>query len=536
MTPILEFVAGLGLFLYAMRLLEQALKLTAEFRLHKHLAQNTDSPIQAIVTGTVSTAMLQSSSLVGLIVLALCGAGILPLINAIGVMIGANLGTTFTGWLVTFIGFKLDLTAFAFYFVGFAGLLRILVNNSRLQRIAEVIIAIGLLLLGLDLMKNAASGVSDLVDISSFKEQSILYFFILGIVLSAIIQSSSAVMMITLSALNINVIELQGAAALVIGADLGTTSTVLLGSLKGTAIKRQLAMAHLLFNLVTDLIALVLLLPFITTLIGLLGLEDPLYSLVAFHSFFNFVGIILFVPILKPFANWLSGRFQTDQAHLATIIHDVPAEVPGIALAALKKEVTQLLLRSLKANQEPLHDHVDEREATYQELKTIEGEIVSFNKSLQRCTLSETEIDMLTSLNYAVRLSIFSFKSLNDIQHDIQPLYLAHKDEPEMKLTEDMFQQLIKTSTALEQLLLEPGPPGQDKLAKEFETLKVDLKVTWINNQQALYRTDIDKKLTYVQISSLLNLNREIYNAANYAIESAERLVSIADVLDTKTL
>ena len=233
MTPIFEFIAGLGLILYAMHLLEQALKQTAEFSLHKFLAQNTNSPLQAIFTGTISTAILQSSSLVGLIVLALCGAGILPLINAIGVMIGANLGTTFTGWIVTTIGFKVNLSAYAFYFVGFAGLTRIIIKQSSLQRTSEVIIALGLLLLGLDLMKGAASGVSDFIDVQSFREHSVVYFFILGILLSAVIQSSSAVMMITLSALNIQVIELQHAAALVIGADLGTTSTVLIGSIKG---------------------------------------------------------------------------------------------------------------------------------------------------------------------------------------------------------------------------------------------------------------------------------------------------------------
>lgn len=530
MTSILEFIAGLGLFLYAMRLLEQALKQTAEFNLHKYLTHNTNSSIQAILTGTASTAILQSSSLVGLIVLALCGAGILPLLNAIGVMIGANLGTTFTGWIVTTIGFKVELSSSAFYFVGFAGLAWIFSNNATIKRTAELFIALGLLLLGLDLMKNAASGVSELVDVEAFKDHSVLYFFVLGIILSAIIQSSSAVMLITLSALNINVIDLPDAAALIIGADLGTTSTVLIGSIKGMAIKRQLAMAHLIFNLVTDIIALIILLPFISDLLALIGVEDPLYSLVAFHSIFNFIGIVIFLPVLKPFSQWLTQRFKTRITHKATIIHQVPTEVPSIALHALKKEVTQLVIRALDENRTPLDNPIDQRLSAYEELKTIEGEIVNFNKRLQKLSLTDKEIDTLTSLNQAVRLSIFSFKSINDIQHDIRPLYLAHRDNEELDQTESLFNQLTVTLTELQELLDQSKVTDKSTLQKQFETYKVDLKVIWVNNQQALYRKDLHTSLSYLEISSLLNLNREIYNAGTHAIESVEALLSTPDI------
>ena len=526
MTFVLEFFAGLGLFLYAMRLLEQALKLTAEFSLQKHLSRNTKSPLMAIATGTISTAFLQSSSLVGLIVLALCGAGILPLFNAIGVMIGANLGTTFTGWVVTTIGFKLDLTSSAFYFVGLAGLVRVFVTNLSIQRLAEIFVAFGLLLLGLGLMKEAASGVSELVDIQSFRSHSVIYYFLFGLALSAMIQSSSAVMLITLSALNVNVIELQHAAAIVIGADLGTTSTVLIGSVKGTAIKRQLAMAHLIFNFVTDVIALIVLLPFINELIIFIGLDDPLYSLVAFHSLFNLMGIILFVPILKPFSSWLSEQFTSTHTHKAKVIHQVPTEVPAIALHALRMEVTQLILGSLEANRKPLDGSFEERRETYEHLKTIEGEIVSFNKLLQKHTLTDNEIETLMRLNRAVRLSIFSFKSLNDIQHDIQPIYLAHKNVPELKLTETMFNQLSETLQKLSSLIESQTNHSTDVI-KQVETLKVDLKVVWINSQQTLYRTNIDKTLSHIEISSLLNLIREIYNAGENAIRSTQELLEI---------
>ncbi|MCW8880041.1 MAG: Na/Pi symporter [Kangiellaceae bacterium] len=524
MPSTLLFVSGLGFFLYAMKLLEQTLKQTAGYRLQKSISEKTDTPLEAILTGTVSTAVLQSSSLVGLIVLALCAAGMLPLFNAIGVMIGANLGTTFTGWVATFIGFKLHLTESSFYIVGLAGIVHIATKNQKLLHTSTIFIAIGLLLIGLDLMKSSSAGIAEQIDINEFKAHSVFYFLFLGVALSAIIQSSSAVMMITLSALNIQVIELHHAAALVIGADLGTTSTILLGSIKGAGIKRQLASAHLLFNLVTDIIAFVALLPFIDSIVDFFGITDPLYSLVTFHSLFNLVGIILFFPFINKFSKFLQNRFKDSPEEHSHYINKVPTEVPTIAIKALENEVRDLIVQTLKCNLVEVQNQDESRTTTYKHIKAIEGEIFHFTKQLQTHRLSEDELDKIAALKKSVRYAVFSFKSLNDVQHDLKGIYLNKRGSASMLPTNKLLEILHNSIRGLIQIL-EQGNRNLD-LRQHFEDLSVELKLQLVRSQDVLYTSEIDEELNNEEISSLLNLNREIYNTGKYAVVSVEEFLT----------
>ena len=129
------------------------------------------------------------------------------------------------------------------------------------------------------------------------------------VVFAAVVQSSSAAMMVTLAALHTGVIELPAAAAIAIGADLGTTTTVLIGAVKGGAGKKRVALAHVIFNVTTAVLAFGLLMPLLGV-VSAVGIRDPLFSLVAFHSLFNFLGIVIFLPVMRPFANFLGRRFE----------------------------------------------------------------------------------------------------------------------------------------------------------------------------------------------------------------------------------
>ncbi|WP_196137554.1 Na/Pi cotransporter family protein [Aliikangiella sp. G2MR2-5] len=531
MTSLLEFITGIGLFLFAMKQLEQAFKQSASGRLQKTIIQHTDNRMGAIGTGIVSTALVQSSSLVGLIVLALCGAGILPLFNAIGVMIGANLGTTFTGWLATFIGFKLNFTAFAIYLVGLGGLIYVFSSYEKLKNWSWAFIAIGLILMGLDLMKGSAQGLAQHFEIKSLQNQSSFYFLFFGILLSGIIQSSSAAMMITLSALNIEAISLQQAGAIVIGADLGTTSTVLLASIRGAGIKRQLAMAHLLFNVITDIIAFLLLLPFIVTITHWLKINDPLYQLVAFHSLFNFTGILIFLPALSKFSHFLEQKFKDKTVSHAHYINKVPLDIPAIAIQALQNESRELLSRALRANQKLLEIPYSQRKETYYHLKAIEGEILRFCQRLQKHALKENEVKEVEQLRQVVRYAIFSYKSLNDVIHDVSKLQSEQGAvqsesvifQPSRNLFEDlkqMFGALLESLTSKGILLSQ----------QDLEDYRVNLKLCLEQGQQALLEVDSEPELTNIEVSSLLNLNRELYNAGEYATYSYEHLNQVSKV------
>ncbi|MCG8537698.1 MAG: Na/Pi symporter [Pseudomonadales bacterium] len=293
----IAFFSGLGLFLFGMMLLEKGIKSLSSESFRLFLRKTTSNPVSALVGGTLTTMVVQSSSMVGLMMMAFVGAGVIPLANGVGVVLGANLGTTFTGWVVTTLGFKLKLFEYAMPLMGLGAFWIVILNNQpRWKAWGNLILGLGLLLFGLDAMKTSMEQVAASFDIQMLQGYPAIVYLLVGVAFTAVIQSSSAAMIITLSALSAGIVDLPSAAALVIGADLGTTSTLALGGIGASAIKKQLALAHVLINVVTATQAFVLLGFYLSLVEGVLGANDPLYSLVAVHSLFNLIGMC--APIL----------------------------------------------------------------------------------------------------------------------------------------------------------------------------------------------------------------------------------------------
>jgi phosphate:Na+ symporter len=425
---LVELIIGLGVFLFGMLQLERSLETLSSAWMRRALSRSTANPVTSVLSGTLATALVQSSSMVGLMVLAFASAGIIPLYNAIGVILGANLGTTMTGWVVATLGFKLDLAAAAMPVLGVGALLQVFSEKrKKLAAMGQCILGIGLLLLGLEYMKSAVDDVPQWLDISRLAEWHSLSFLLMGVLLTALIQSSSAAMMIALSALYAGVISLEAGAAFIIGADLGTTSTVVLGSLKGSPIKRQLALAHFVFNLVVDLLAFFLLLPLLPQLLSLLAIKDPLYSLVAFHSCFNTIGLLLFMPCLKRYTQWIAGMFNEPST---SRLHLVPAEVPDAGLHACHEWVEGMRTTALKLNCSNLHIDLpdssditeldtDEFELQYESLKQQEGELLQYLAHLQQQPLSFEQACMLEQLIESARESVYAVKTLKDVRQNL---------------------------------------------------------------------------------------------------------------------
>ncbi|MCB0385035.1 MAG: Na/Pi cotransporter family protein, partial [Bdellovibrionales bacterium] len=251
-----KFIAGLGFFLFGMTRMEEALKELAGRSFKRFLRHYTTNHFLSIINGALTTAVLQSSSVVTLMILAFVGAEIITLGNALGIILGANLGTTFTGWVVASLGFKMDLEALVLPLIGIgcSGLV-FLGPRFRFYHFLAFMAGLGFLFMGLDFMKSSMETLSQSVSLEFLAGWGAFAYLLFGAGFTALIQSSSATMMITLSALNADILTLHQAAALVIGADLGTTVTALLGAAQGTPTKKRVAMAHFLFNLVTDLLA-----------------------------------------------------------------------------------------------------------------------------------------------------------------------------------------------------------------------------------------------------------------------------------------
>lgn len=542
-----KLFAGLGLFLFGMRQLESALEQLAGKTFRRILKESTDKPIRSVFSGIISTTVVQSSSLVSLIVMAFVGAGIIPLVNAIGVVLGSNLGTTFTGWIVTTLGFKLDFSTIVYPFLAVGGFCFGLMKG-RWKSASLLILGLALLLMGLDFMKDSVSTLTKVVDINQLSGYPLIVYLLIGVAFTAVIQSSSATMMLTLSALNAGIIPLPAAAALVIGADLGTTSTVLLGSLQGAVGKRQLAMAQVIFNVFIDALAFLFILPLLS-LIEKLQIQDPLYSLVAFHSLFNLLGLLIFMPFVKQYAHAIESWIKEKTTHVDLYIHKVPETVTDAALEALALETRHLLYLVVRLNARFLNMKSDKmlsndnelansdivsdttKHEHYIAIKKLEGEIINYALKIHSNNLKDNEdvsIEMtqpypqrVDSLMKAIRSGVDSAKALKDISDDLDYFYLMDNKE-----LSDYFDVLKDSTQNLYTPIMNVLNQQQDSelLKEEFDTLI--LKSEKFHNEFVvkIYRKMSREHLSSLDLSTLLNVNKEFQTSEKALIQAFELL------------
>jgi phosphate:Na+ symporter len=545
------FIAGLGLFLFGMVQLELGLAAVVGPSMRRLLRRSTRHPLQGILTGTVATAILQSSSVVTLMVLAFVGAGTLTLSHALGIVIGANLGTTFTGWVVATLGFKIDLETIALPLVGLGGLTVVFVRAGHsLGETGRIAFGLGLLLLGLGYMKASIQDVQAALDVQAMASWPPIVFAIVGFVFTAIIRSSSGAMMITLSALAAGQIELLAAAALIIGADLGTTTTALLGGLKGRAEKRRVAMAHFLFNLITDVAAFLLLVPLLYLVQEIIGISDPLYALVAFHSSFNVMGILMFAPVLGPFAAFLSRRFSDDTPATAEFISRIPVEVSDAAMDALHLETTHLIARVMRHNLSALDARgrdwppvkirsgrpgifaLGATQDEYANLKHLEGEVLEFTLALQQQSLASEDARRVSAEILAIRHALQSAKAMKDVRHDLRA-YREAGDHRE-RLVTGIGDTLVGVYAELSgQWRLDEASSVFSALAEHYAANRARYE----DLTRAIYDDLTADRYSPEEVSGALNINREVYSSTKALIESvSHHLLSPGQVEDLEAV
>lgn len=535
-----KFFAGLGLFLYGMLLVETNLKELAGKRFKLFLRKYTSNRIAAIINGALATAFLQSSSIILLMVIAFAGAGIISLSNSLGIILGANLGTTITGWIVSYLGFKTSLESFIYPMIGIGSLGLIFINRRYLvSHLFGFIVGIGLLFMGLDFMKSSMSELGTMIDIKELQTYGPIAFYLFGFIVTAIIHSSSGMMTITLSALFANIISLESALFIVVGADLGTTMTALLASSKGSTIKKRVGLAHFLFNVGTGLIALVLMSPILFILQEKLQITDPLYTVVAFHTSFNLLGVIVFMPFLGQFEKFLNKRFLAKDSYLCKFIHQVSTEIPEASLEVIRLELRHFIQKVYRFNMSvfgrptteedkknfSLIQTLLEQEETgreYVKLKQMEGEILDYASHLQSEKLDIEETHELNKFIEALRFGVQSAKAMKDIQHNIKEFSDSVEDSVEemMKGTYEAYGSFHKKISHIWAIDNQSLKLHELELAKNHNDYAFKEMNHWI--YQGLNNTNKD-----VQIATFLNVNREIY-IANSAFLDALHIILLS--------
>ena len=338
-----KLLTGVAIFMLGMNFIEESLHKVAGRPFKLFLKRQTSSNLKAITGGALVTGVLQSSSVVNMMVLAFVGAGVLTMQKALAVILGDNLGTTVDSWFFATVGFKVAIGNIAYVFIGIAGIATIITNKSkRWYQWSKFLLGIGFLFFGLEFMKSGMMELVKKIDLSEMNNYPPVLFLLIGLLITSLIQSSSATIAILLSALYANAISLYAATAMVLGSEIGTTLKFLLASVNGIADKKRVALGNFLFNVITSLLVLIILQPVNYFITGLIGVKNTLLALTFFQSLINLMGIILFFPFLNLFSKFLEKLFtKSDEDTL--FIHKVTPENTDLALDAFEKEIEYFL-------------------------------------------------------------------------------------------------------------------------------------------------------------------------------------------------
>jgi phosphate:Na+ symporter len=346
-----EIAAGVSIFLFGMLFLEDGFKAFTGGMLEKLLQKTTNKTWKSLLFGMVSTSIMQSSSLVSVITISFISAGLVTLVAGIGIIFGANIGTTTGAWLVAAFGLKVKISAYAMPMLVF-GIVLSFQKSKYLKGAGAVLAGLGFLFLGIHYMKEGFEAFKDSFDLASLAVAGypgLFLFAAIGAAATVVMQSSHATLVLILTALAASQITYDNGLALAIGANVGTTITAIIGALSANVEGKRLAGAHLIFNVVTGVVAIAFISQFIwavDVVSNYVGIAADNYTmkLAVFHTLFNLAGVLLMVPLIHRLSDFLVKSLPEKAKDLAEPLYlsDAAIEFPETVLSALKKEVWHL--------------------------------------------------------------------------------------------------------------------------------------------------------------------------------------------------
>ncbi len=445
--------AGVSIFLFGMLSLEEGFKAFSGGTLEKILQKSTNKLYKSIGFGIITTTIMQSSSLVSVLTISFLGAGLIGLSQGIGIVFGANIGTTAGAWLVAGLGLKVKISAYAMPMLVF-GVILIFQKAKSLKGLGYILAGLGFLFLGIHYMKDGFEAFKDTIDLASYAVTGYKGLFIftgIGIFATVVMQSSHATLVLIITALAAGQISYENALALAIGANIGTTITAILGAMSSNIIGKQLAGAHLIFNSVTGLIAIIFIhqimysVDLISNAVGIAN-DDHALKLAVFHTIFNLIGVLVMLPFIAKLVTFLESILKVDTSRSdagfdhARYLNDSVLELPSTSMAAIIRETKHLydnafeiithglnLKRSNIISSMPLDKVIKD---TYSKsavniddfynhkIKGIYGEIIDFSARAQS-DMSPQDIEVLYKLKLANRDLVEAVKDTKHLQKNL---------------------------------------------------------------------------------------------------------------------
>lgn len=458
---ILGVAGSLGVFIYGMKLMSEGLQKVAGNKMRDILKGMTKNRFLGVLTGFIITALIQSSSATTVMVVSFVNAGLLTLTESFGVIMGANIGTTITLWIVSILGFKVKMTPIA---IGLIGLFFPLMfaANDKLKNIAEFVLGFGILFIGLEFLKESVPDIQNnpeaveflkhFVDLGPYNYGSILLFVLFGTLLTVVVQSSSAASAITLTLIMKGWIPFELGAAMILGENIGTTITANLASLIGNVHAKRSARFHFLFNVIGVVWVMFLFLPFTHFVENVIGKSDFLsnlavsagetndgMSLALFHSLFNIFNVIIlfaFVPTLgKIVIKMVPTHGDEDEEFKLQHISTGLMSTPSLSMEEAKKEM-KLYSKLIDKMAHNVYDLFFEKQKNFKKLldKIKDREDLTDKMDLELnnflAKVSESDVSNSTSKEIKQMLTISSdLERIGDIYYQISKSFERLKKE-----------------------------------------------------------------------------------------------------------
>ncbi len=517
-----QMLAGVALFLLGTRFMEESLRQMTGRQFKLFLKKQTENKVKAILGGVLITALLQSSSVVNLLVLAFVGARIISTRNALALVLGANLGSTITGWIVLMAGFSYNISEMALPVAGIAGLgFALFPQHGRGHNISRFFLGFSLLFIGLTYMKTGMEGVVTGLDFNVMQKAPLVVFLLSGFVITTLIQSSSATIAIILSALYAGAISFNDGIALMLGSELGTTIKLFIAGIRGAQAKRTVAMGNFIFNVVTVTIVFIFLQPLSQWVTGTLAFSDELLALVFFQTLVNILSILLFYPFLGKLSRFLENR-NSENGDETLYIHRSDLKLPQAALLALENETRTFIRMVLQFAQETFQLKDSScRDTTikkryqsmnihekYDHLKYLYGEIHGFCIRLHQQVLSPEEASRLERMIAAIRNAMYAAKSIKDAIPDMHQLEHSSNDIKFAFYGKTKEVLLLFSQKACPMLDTNHTP-----LVEELAAIYGMVTAGYAGTVQNFYMENTAGGVSETEITTLLNFNREIYTA-----------------------
>jgi phosphate:Na+ symporter len=553
--------AGVSILLFGMVTLEQGFKVFAKGPLRRILKKATEKLYRSITVGALVTAIIQSSSLVSVITISFISAGLIALSGGIGLIYGANIGTTFTAWLVAGFGLKVNISVLAMPMLIF-GILFSFQHNKSLKGLGNVLTGLGFFFLGIYYMKDGFDVFSDYIDLTQYSIEGWPGVFVytgIGILITTILQSSSASLAIVLTALAAGQISYENALALAVGTNIGTTITALIGSIGSNVSGRRLAVAHLIFNLVTGIVALVFIMPlaklvnFLSENIGIAP-DDFTLKLALFHTLFNILGVLIMIPFIARLERFLirfvkeSKRKDIDEPKF---LNKAILAFPGTLVTSLEKEtrylfenpITEIIAHALNIHRSDLVSDlkiktvvkksqkdidVNVRELYLRKVKSIYGQILEYaTKGQAELTLEAPHNERIAAIKIANRKMVEIIRDVKELR--INVLKYTQSDNDHMRSQYQGFRRMIaKVLRAMNQMKESEDP---DMTKKEIKELKKFFKAKLKSNNKSIDKLIRENLIDVNMASSLVNDHDNVNDMIKMILQVCELLYVQKDSL-----